>query len=731
MRRLHIPRGLPLALLLTLTASLLSQSLPPGPPSVTAPAPVSLSLPITFEPNAGQTDRLVRFLAHAPGGTFLFTPDQIVLALDPTGCAGADCAQAVDHIPRCATRGVQEAAPPPPGLVRLRWVDGLPTVALQGSVPLPGRAAYFTGNDPARWRAGLPTYAALSYLGLYPGIDLQFGGTGSRLKGTYTVAAGADPARIRWRYEGAADLRIDAAGDLQYRAGEAGTLVTEQAPTAWQERAGERVPVPVRYRLDDEGAGFALGSYDPAQPLIIDPTIIYGTTVGGSGDDDGWAITLDRAGNTYVTGSTTSSDFPAANGYQPGYGGGFSDVFVIKLDAAGTVVYATYLGGGGEDLGLGISVDEAGNIYLAGSTGSTDFPLAQAVQPQYGGGNVDAFVTELNAAGTALIYSTYLGGNYDDCTVGIATDGAGNLVTAGYTASTDFPVVNALQPHNAGSWDAFVTGLGTAGATLRYSTYLGGSDYELVSGFVVDPAGNAYLTGETGSSDFPTHNAVQPANAGDDDVFVSKLSADGKTLIYSTYLGGSEEDENWGIALDGGRNAYISGTTESPDFPTRNALQPQYGGDGDAFLTKLNATGTALVYATYLGGDKADAGLGVAVDGTGSAILGGTTASATFPLVAALQPKFGGGLDAFVARFDPTGTRLLYSTFLGGSGTEEGRGLVADAAGNVYLTGYTTSSDFPFAAPSHSATGQGHNVFVVGLNPRAPDAPTGPGMIGK
>jgi hypothetical protein len=725
MRRLRVSRGLPLALIGTLTAALFLKSLPPVSPVVAPPAPRPLALPVAFTPNTGQTDAMVRYLAHTPGGTFLFAADQVVLALAPAGCREQDCPGAVDPTPRCAARGGAEAGPPPPGLVRVRFDDALPTVAISADSPLPGRASYFSGNDPSRWRAGLPTYAALTYTSLYPGIDLHYGGSGTALKGTYRVAPGGDPARIRWHYDGATDLRLDAAGNLHYRAGDAAT-VTEQAPIAWQERAGQRRPVPVRYALDAEGAvGFALGAYDPTQPLTIDPTLIYATMLGGSGNDDGWAIAVDHEGNTYVTGETTSPDFPTATSYEPGFGGGYSDVFVVKLNPAGNVVYATYLGGGREDTGLGIAVDSAGNAYLTGSTGSPNFPLVNPVQTRYGGGNVDAFIAELDAAGTVLLYSTYLGGKSDDCTVGIAADSAGDLITAGYTASADFPVVNAIQATNGGSWDAFITRLGPHGASIVYSTYLGGSEYELLSGFALDREGNVYVTGETASTDFPTRDAFQPASAGEDDGFVAKLRADGSALIYATYLGGSAEDESWGIAVDGAGNATVSGTTHSPDFPTRNAVQPQYGGDGDAFLARLDPTGAALIYATFLGGAGADAGRGVAVDAAGNAYLGGTTASADFPLADPLQAKYAGNGDAFVARLSAGGATLVYATYIGGSGQEESRGLALDAAGNVYLTGYTTSTDFPPATADHPATTKGHDVFVVGLSPRSPITPRG------
>jgi hypothetical protein len=408
---------------------------------------------------------------------------------------------------------------------------------------------------------------------------------------------------------------------------------------------------------------------------VIDPVLVYSTYLGGSSSDSGISIAVDSAGNAYVTGETSSPDFPTEIPLQPVCRGFFNcgDVFVAKLNAAGTaLVYSTFLGGsgsGGED-GGGIAVDSAGNAYVSGSTRSTDFPTVNPLQPGFGGGNcfgipcADAFVAKLNAAGSALVYSTYLGGSREDgfspgvfSSGGIAVDSAGNAYITGRTDSTDFPTANPLQPAKRGSEDAFVAKLNAAGSALVYSTYLGGSRGARGSSIATDQAGNAYVTGETSSADFPTKNPLQPALGGDVDAFVAKLNPAGTALVYSTYLGGSvgaeTGDEAYGIAVDSDGNAYVTGATSSPDFPTKNPLQPALSGESDAFMAKLNPAGSALVYSTYLGGsafNKAEFGLGIAADSAGNAYVTGLTELPDFPTSNPLQPALGGDFDAFVAK---------------------------------------------------------------------------------
>ena len=382
----------------------------------------------------------------------------------------------------------------------------------------------------------------------------------------------------------------------------------------------------------------------------------YSTYLGGSGVDQGYGIAVDSAGNAYVTGSTESTNFPTANAFQNTFGGG-GDAFVTKLNAAGSaLVYSTYLGGSDGDFGAGIAVDSAGNAYVTGVTDSTDFPTANALQNTNSGGIADVFVTKLNAAGSALAYSTYLGGSDFDSEPNIAVDSAGNVYVTGHTESTNFPTANAFQSTSGGGGgDAFVTKLNAAGSALVYSTYLGGSEAEFGGGIAADSAGNAYVTGTTDSDNFPTANALQPTSGGgtglaDGDAFVTKLNAAGSALVYSTYLGGSDFDYGGGIAVDSAGNAYVTGVTDSDNFPTANAFQScTYGSNQDVFVTKLNAAGSALVYSTYLGGSLFEDSGDIAVDSAGNAYVTGSTYSTNFPTANALQSTSGGDRDVFVA----------------------------------------------------------------------------------
>ena len=405
---------------------------------------------------------------------------------------------------------------------------------------------------------------------------------------------------------------------------------------------------------------FEVASYDRSKLLIIDPVLVYSTYLGGSGPDAGIGIAVDASGKAYVTGETSSLDFPTMNASQPASAGG-GDAFVSKLNAAGSaLVYSTYLGGSGSDAGTGIAVDGLGNAYVTGQTRSTTFPTTSgAFQTSFGGGFSNAFVSKLNAGGSALAYSTYLGGSRFDLGSGIAVDASGNAYVTGQAGSTNFPITSgAFQTSLRGSGDAFVSKLSAAGSALVYSTFLGGSGFDLGLGVAVDASGNAYVTGETLSSDFPTTSgALQTSfGGGYSDAFVSKLNAAGSALVYSSYLGGRGGDQGSGIVVDASGDAYVTGLTDSADFPTVDPLQPRYGGGGNVFVTKLNAAGSALVYSTYLGGRGGDLGSGIAVDASGNTYLTGSTGSPDFPTVNPFQPAKAGAVfafDAFVAKISP------------------------------------------------------------------------------
>jgi uncharacterized protein (TIGR03437 family) len=440
--------------------------------------------------------------------------------------------------------------------------------------------------------------------------------------------------------------------------------------------------------------------------------LTYSTYLGGSGEDLGLSIAIDTAGNAYITGYTSSNDFITQSPVQPVSRGGL-EVFVTKILAdASDIAFNTYFGGNGSDTGNGITVDGSGNCYITGATTSTNLPTRTPVQGNNRGG-LDAFVAKFNATGSNIIYSTYLGGSFGDLARGIAVDTSGNVTVAGSTFSTDFTTQSPFQSNNRGNGDAFVARLNAAGTTLLYSSYLGGANTDEGAGVAVDSGGNAYVVGNTASTDFNTVNPLQPNNRGQQDVFVSKVNQNGSGLVYSTYLGGLRSDVGNGIAVDASGNAYLTGSTSSNDFNTQSPFQPTYGGgDLDAFVTKINSAGSALIYSSYLGGSQVEVGNAVAVDPFGSCYVAGITASADFPVKNPLQTDSRGGNEGFITKVNPQGSATDYSTYLGGSNDDRGYGIAVDGLGTAYVSGATSSADFNIQFPL-LAYGGGTDVFVA------------------
>ena len=644
-------------------------------------------LPMHFEENRGQTDARVRYVARGAGYAFFITGTESVAVLQKRGAA--------------------------PAIVRMQLLGANAHPNVEGDGMLEGRSNYLAGSDPSKWRTNVPQFGKVRMPAVYEGIDVVWYGNQGEVEYDFVVAAASDPRQIRVRFEGAERIDVDAAGDLVLRI--AGGEIRQRAPFAYQQRGGSRHAVHARYqRHGAREFRIALGAYDTSLPLIIDPVLAWSTYLGGSGTDAAHAITVDAGGNAYVTGTTSSINFPTANSVQSANAGGF-DAFVTKFNAAGTaLVYSTYLGGSGTDSGQGIAVDGAGNAYVAGWTDSPNFPVANPLQAAIGG-SLDAFVTKLNAAGTALVYSTYLGGSGSDQAFGITVDTAGNAYVAGSTASSNFPTANAVQGANAGATDAFLTKINAAGNALVYSTYLGGSGFDRANGVAVDNAANAYVAGETTSTNFPTLNAIQGSNGGASDAFATKVNAAGTALVYSTYLGGSLDDAAAAIDVDAAASAYVAGRTQSTNFPVANALQAANAGATDAFATKLNAAGTALVYSTYLGGSGVDVASAIAADAAGNAYLAGATGSTNFPTANALQAANAGGNDAFETKLNAAGTAIVDSTYLGGGANDDARGIAVDAAGGVYVAGFTTSSNFPTLNPLQATFAGVQDAFVAKL----------------
>jgi hypothetical protein len=657
-------------------------------------------MPICFEPNRGQTDAQVQYLARGPGYTVFLTATEAVLT--------AQRARQGAGQPRTGEAGKRPAPQPQAAVVRMQLIDSNPAAQAHGVDPLPGIASYFLGNDPSTWRTHIPTYARVQYQDVYPGIGLVYYGNPQQLEYDFVVGPGADPSQIRLRFAGAESLLVDAEGELVVEAAERVLLLGK--PVVYQNVAGDRREVAASFVVHGTEVSFSLGSYDRSRPLVIDPVLSYSTFLGGSGGqsgDYGNGIAVDAAGNVYVTGYAWSPDFPTANALQPTLRAfNATNAFVAKLTADGSaLVYSTYLGGSGGENGTGIAVDAAGNAYVTGWTSSRNFPVVNPLQPSPRGN----FLAKLTPDGSALAYSTFFGGD----TKAIAVDAAGSAYVTGSTSSTDFPSTAYFGPPGGG---AFLTKLDPTGSSLVYSTIIGGCG---ANGIAVDGAGNAYITGSTSSPDFPTVNPLQPGLNGSENAFMAKLTADGLALVYSTYLGGSDFDQGLGIAVDQAGNAYITGWTTSTDFPTASAFQPVLSSsEGNAFVVKTSADGFTLVYSTYLGGNGFDKGQGIAVDQAGNAYVTGSTSSSDFPTVKPLQPALGGEANAFVAELAADGSALLFSSYLGGGGYDQGQSITVDASGNIYLTGQSTSVDFPTVnALQPVLAGPNGNAFVTKISP--------------
>jgi len=677
-------------------------------------------LPLLFIQNQGQLDEAVEYYLKAPAQTLYFTKENIIFDL--------------------SRNNLSEASDTAERLVfSLDFLNANSQPTIEGTGKDSAVVNYFVGNDPEKWRTGIPTYTEVVYHDIYPAVDLRLRGKGSALEYDFVVRPGARPEDIRLAYNGIDSLTIE---NSELVIGTAFGNIKQEKPYIYQQIADETVEVAGGFSPgSDKAYGFYVAAYNDRYPLVIDPTLAYSTYLGGSGDDEPWNIAVDTSGCAYVTGRTDSSNFPTQNPYR-GTFAGICDAFVAKIDTtksgAASLIYSTYLGGSEIDEGYGIAVDAAGCAYVTGDTVSHDFPIQNPYQPAYAGSH-DAFVTKLSATGNSLIYSTYLGSNGGELGNEIAVDATGCAYITGETWSGDFPTLNAYQWTKAGPeyqyCDAFVTKLSALGNSLIYSTYLGGSHDDRAAGIAVDSAGCAYITGNTFSTNFPTQNAFQLASPGIDDlhgdIFVTRLSSLGNSLIYSTYLGGTNDEHAYRIAVDASGCAYVVGYTSSSNFPTRNAYQPAKAGAAwieDAFVSKVDTTKigpASLIYSTYLGGTEGDVGFDIAVDAAGCAYITGQACSDNFPTQNPLPWGYPGNGGAFVAKLDTSksgAASLIYSTYLSGSNGDVGRGIALDAAGGAYVTG-STGIDFPTQNPYQAVNAGRTDAFVAKLvEPPSPTA---------
>jgi photosystem II stability/assembly factor-like uncharacterized protein len=479
----------------------------------------------------------------------------------------------------------------------------------------------------------------------YKGIDVIYYGNQRQLEHDFNVAPGADFKVIRLRFDGARKIHLNQAGDLVIETA-AGAL-SQSKPVAYQEVQGERREVQARYVLkSNREIMFDVGDYDRSLPLVIDPILSYSTYLGASGNEYVSCIAVDSAGNAYIAGRASSDNFPVTPGAFRSVSVGLTEVFVAKLNASGNaLLYSTYIGGFDEESSSGIAIDTAGNAYVTGITNSSDFPVTAGAYQNRRNGNNDVFALKLNASGSRLIYSTYIGGSGDgEYSAGIAIDSTGNAYIVGRSDSNNFPLTPGALDTKFEFGEAFITKLNETGSALVYSTFLGGNGSDNATGIAIDAAGNAYVAGATYSSDFPLSHPLQREPGGQSDAFIAKIDAKGKTLVYSTYLGGDSYDLGGGIAVDDDGNAYVTGDTNSSNFPTtQDVLQNSLSGSTDVFVAKLSQSGKKLIYSTLLGGTGTDVESRIAIDASGYAYVTGLTTSADFPLANPLQDQANSG----------------------------------------------------------------------------------------
>jgi len=633
---------------------------------LTAALAMAARLPVAFEPNRGQEPGQADFIVHTPGAALTLR---------------AGRAEWISRQARVAV--VFEST--------RRGVRG------QGEDALPGVVNYLIGNEPSRWLKNIPTFSRVRYRDLYPGIDVVYYVNDGRLEYDLVLARGADPGRVRLRVEGAQGLRLDEAGDLVIAT--AGGELRQHRPVIYQESNGERHELAGSYQLRGREVRFALGPYDRSRPLVIDPALTWASYLLPSPALNAQAssVALDSAGNIYMTGTVLTT-------------GPLNEVFLAKLNPSGTTLaFETLIGGSGASSdGYAIAVDAAGDIYLAGDTSSAYFPADTTYLDYYAGYSQDAFVMELTSAGN-VVFSHYFGGSGGDVIYGLALDAAHDVYVVGSTNSPDMFVTAGAK--EAGGVDVFVAAFAATTGQLIYSTYLGGSGDDYGNAIAVDAAGDAFVTGSTSSSNFPVAGSpFQSTLKGGADAFVAKIGPPGGALIYSTYLGGSLNDEGNGIAVDPSGAVYVTGDTASTDFPIvkPGAFQSTYGGGAnDAFVTRLAGSGQTLLYSTYLGGSGADAGYAIAIDSTGNAYITGSSASTNYPVTGdAFQGSSQGATNAIVTGLNATGSGLLFSSYLGGNnaaptatgGTnygDYGTTVALNCAAGLVVAGATSSTNFP------------------------------------
>ncbi len=650
---------------------------------------------LNFERNIGQTDKDIDFIIRSNVSTMFLSATKLNFIFDQENNSN-------NFAKKFNNQNNDAKLHPQLTMELIKANNKAKIIALEESST---KTNYLINNKPQN---NVKNFTKVKYESIYPGIDIVYYGNQKQLEYDFIVAPNADPNLINLAFSEATKLTINEQGDLIIDVN--GQIIYQKRPDIYQYINGNKKSIKGSYKLSaNNQISFQIGAYDTTKTLIIDPIVGYSTFLGGTDNDFSNAIAVDTEGNTYLVGNTASINFPVSN-FQQQNNKGKNDLFITKIAPDGNrVIYSTYIGGSDNDFGNAIAVDSMGNVYVSGYTFSSDFPILNGFQPKNGntiantGG--DAFILKLNAQGNTLAYSTYLGGMGDDLASSIAIDSQNNAYVTGFTNSVNFPVANAVQSKSNGGFDAFVAKLNPMGSSLVYSTYFGGSDNDFGNAIAVDKDRNAYFVGVTDSRNFPAINPLQSTNSGDSDGFITKISATGNVVNFSTYFGGSSFDNITSIAVDNTNNIYLTGVTNSRDFTVVNAMQSTKSTSLDAFVSKLNPTGSNLVYSTYLGGNGDDQANSLSLDPDNNVYLTGVTTSTNFPLKDATQKVIGGEQDAFMTKLNALGTALDFSTYLGGIGSESGLSIIVDGKANVFMTGITNSMDFPMTKPLQNSCG--------------------------
>jgi hypothetical protein len=663
-------------------SSLLAAGRPAGSDLTVERAKAALAqLPLRFEANQGQMGPAVRYSAHAGGYDLFLTKNGPSLAFRTAG-----------PVPQSRR-------------VDISLLNSNRAPAIEALDRFQTRTDFFRGNR-ADWRTNVPSYSRVRYRAVYPGVDVVYYGNQNQLEYDFVLQPGADPNAIRMKFSGDGHLSLSLEGDLVLESGDA--RIVQKKPFIYQDdpKTSVRRQVAGGYTLLGHNlVGLRLDHYDRTRTLVVDPTLTYVTYLGGPGVDMINAVKLGPKGLLYITGQTDTNALPGF-GYASSTTG-LTDIWVCVLDTTNGfgLVYASYLGGTNLDIPLALDVDSAGVMYLTGTTTSTDFPVTDnAFQKTGAGATVDSFVVKLDpsqADKAALVYSSYLGGlTGDDRGNGIAVDSKGLIYIIGTTKSTDFPVTaSAYAGVIFGTQDAFLSQVDPNAGTLVYSTYMGGEDLDYGKAILVGPTGLVYFAASTLSTQFPMAGySYNGSSFGFQDIIVGVMDMTQSgvaSLVWSTYLGGSGNDEVNAIAFDAKGNILVTGYTLSPDYPvTPDAMQHSYAGNADTFVSVLDPTKSflsSLVYSTFLGGSHTEVGYGVGADSAGNIYVTGYTLSPDFPTANAIQPGWAGGIDIFLTKFRPGvagAGAVQYSTYLGLSSIYVPTALAVGPDGTAYVVGY-------------------------------------------